>query len=87
MVLAGNISQLALPDSLKASRWSKRQWSVVARSHGHSKQMMNDGSKIQVRQRHVLYGIPTQRISTSSSIEVSYKLLRYYKDQRVHSRT
>ncbi len=56
MVLAGNISQLVLPDSLKASRWSKRRRSVVARSHGHSKQMMNDGSKIQVPQRHVLYG-------------------------------
>ncbi len=47
-----------------------------------------DGSKIQVRQRHViLYGIPTKRISISSSIEVFYELLRYYEDQRIHSRT
>ena len=47
----------------------------------------NDGSKIQVRQCHVLCGIPMQRISTSSLIEVSCELLRYYEDQRVHSRT
>ncbi len=47
----------------------------------------NDGSKIQVRRCHVLYGIPMQRISTSSSIEVSYELLRYYEDQHMHSRT
>ena len=47
----------------------------------------NDGSKIQVRRRHILNGIPTQRIPTSSLIEVSYELLRYYKDQQVHSRT
>ncbi len=47
----------------------------------------NDGSKIQVRGRHVLYGIPMQRISTSSWIEVSYELLRYYENQRIHSRT
>ena len=48
----------------------------------------NDGgSKIQVRRSHVLYEIPTQRISTGSSIEVSYELLRYYEDQCIHSRT
>ncbi len=47
----------------------------------------NDGSKIQVRGCHVLYGIPMQRISTSSWIEVSYELLRYYENQRIHSRT
>jgi hypothetical protein len=49
------ISQLKWRDSLKASRWSKRRRSIVTRSHSHS---TSDGSKIQVRQRHVLHRIP-----------------------------
>jgi hypothetical protein len=51
----GKVSQLKWRDSLKASRLSKRQWSVVTQSHSHS---MSDGYEIQVCQRHVLYGIP-----------------------------
>jgi hypothetical protein len=53
--IGGKVSQLKWRDSLKASCWSKRQGSVVTQSHSHS---MSDGYEIQVRQRHVLYGIP-----------------------------
>jgi hypothetical protein len=49
------VSQLKWRDSLKASRWSKQQWSVITQSHSHS---TSDGYEIQVRQRHALYGIP-----------------------------
>jgi hypothetical protein len=40
------LSQLKWRDLLKASRWSKQQWSTpVTRSHSHSN---SDGSEIQV---------------------------------------
>jgi hypothetical protein len=52
--IGGKVSQPKWRDLLKASRWSKRRQSVVTRSHSHS---TSDGSEIQVRQRHVLYGI------------------------------
>ena len=53
--IGGKVSQLKWHNSLKASHWSKRRLSVVTRSHSHS---TSDGSEIQVRQRHVLDGIP-----------------------------
>jgi hypothetical protein len=53
--IGGKVSQLKWHDLLKASRWSKQRRSVVPRSHSHS---TSDGSEIQVRQRHVLHGIP-----------------------------
>jgi hypothetical protein len=53
--IGGKVSQLKWRDLLKASCWSKRRRSVVTRSHSHS---TSDGYEIQVRQRHVLYGIP-----------------------------
>ncbi len=34
--IGGKISQLKWHDSLKASRWSKQQRSVVTQSHSHS---------------------------------------------------
>jgi hypothetical protein len=49
------VSQLKWRDLLKASRWSKQRRSIVTQCHSHS---TSDGSEIQVRQRHVLYGIP-----------------------------
>jgi hypothetical protein len=53
--ISGKVSQLKWRDLLKASCWSKQQRSVVTQSHSHS---MSDGSEIQVRWHHVLYGIP-----------------------------
>jgi hypothetical protein len=53
--ISGKVSQLKWRNSLKSSRWSKQRRSVVTRSHSHS---MSNGYEIQVRQRHVLYGIP-----------------------------
>jgi hypothetical protein len=49
------VSQLKWRYLQKASCWSKRRRSVVTQSHSHS---TRDGYEIQVRQRHVLYGIP-----------------------------
>jgi hypothetical protein len=39
------VSQLKWRDSLKASRWSKQQRSVITQSHSHS---TSDGNEIQV---------------------------------------
>ncbi len=43
--IGGKVSQLKWRKSLKASCWSKRQRSVVTRSHSHS---TSDGYEIQV---------------------------------------
>ena len=53
--IGGKVSQLKWRDLLKASHWSKRRQSIVTQSHSHS---TSDGYEIQVRQCHVLYGIP-----------------------------
>ncbi len=53
--IGGKVSLLKWRDSLKANCWSKQRRPVVTQSHSHS---TSDGSEIQVRQRHVLYGIP-----------------------------
>ena len=85
MVMAGIISHLKWRDLLNASPQSKQRLYVITRSHKHS---TIDGSKIQVCFNAVYhYAEFLRRISTTSLIEVSYKLLRYYKNQCVHSRT
>ncbi len=53
--IGGKVSQLKWRDLLKASRWSKRWWSVVTRSHSY---WTSDVYEIQGSRRHILYGIP-----------------------------
>jgi hypothetical protein len=86
MVLAGTISQLKLHDLLNASRCSKQRLSVITQSHNHSTQRVI-GSKIYVCFDATYYTEFLCRISTTSSIEVYYELLRYCKNQCIHYRT
>ena len=75
--LAGNISRPKCCDSLKASRWSKRQQSVITWSHGHSNEwwLWNPSTSMP----HTTWNSYEflRRIFTSSLIEISYELLRY----------
>jgi hypothetical protein len=74
--IGGKISQLKWRDSLKASRWSKRQRSVlVTRSHSQS---TSDGSEDPLTLTSRIIGDSLCRISTTSLIEVAYKLLVSY---------
>jgi hypothetical protein len=75
--IGGKVSQLKWRDSLKASRWSKRRRSVlVTRSHSQS---TSDGSEDPLTLTPRIIGDSLRRISTTSQIEVSYKLLVSYE--------
>ncbi len=78
----GKVSQLKWHDSLKASRWSKRQWSVlVTRSHSQS---TSDGLEDPFTLTPHIIGDSVRRISTTSPIEVSYELLLSCELLRYH---
>ena len=80
----GGNAQLKWRNSLNASCCSKQQPSAITWSHNHS---MRDGSEIQVRSNAMSYAEFLCRISTTSSIEVTYELLRYYEYLYTHSGT
>jgi hypothetical protein len=75
--IGGKISQLKWRDSLKASCWSKRRRSVlVTQSHSQS---TSDGSEDPLTLTSRIIGDSLHRISTTSLIEVAYKLLVSYE--------
>jgi hypothetical protein len=71
--MGGKVSQLKWRNSLKASRWSKQQRSVlVTRSHSQS---TSDGLEDPPTLTPRILEDSLRRISTTSPIEVSYELL------------
>ena len=79
MVWAGKLSQLKWRDLLKASRWNS-----LSLSPDLTAKQMSDGSEDPLTLTTRIIGNSLRRISTTSSIEVTYELLVSYELLRYH---